>query len=43
MKTGTLFDDILVTDSVEEAEAFAEETFFKKKEEEERVGRVGGG
>jgi calreticulin len=28
---GTLFDDILVTDSLEEAQKYAEETFFKKK------------
>lgn len=29
--SGTLFDDIIVTDSLKEAQAFAEETFFKKK------------
>lgn len=34
VKTGTLFDDIIVTDSLEEARAFAKETFFKKKEAE---------
>lgn len=34
VKTGTLFDDIIVTDSLEEAQKFAEETFFKKKEGE---------
>jgi calreticulin len=37
VKTGTLFDDIIVTDSVEEAEAFAEETFFKKKDGEKKM------
>lgn len=30
VKAGTIFDDIIVTDSLEEAQAFAEETFFKK-------------
>jgi len=34
VKTGTLFDDIIVTDSLEEAQKFAEETFFKKKDDE---------
>ena len=37
VKTGTLFDDIIVTDSVEEAEAFAQETFFKKKDAEKKM------
>jgi calreticulin len=37
VKTGTLFDDIIVTDSVEEAEAFAQETFFKKKDAEKTM------
>jgi calreticulin len=37
VKTGTLFDDIIVTDSVEEAEAFAQESFFKKKEGEKTM------
>ena len=32
--SGTVFDDIIVTDSLEEAQAFAEETFFKKKDAE---------
>jgi calreticulin len=31
VKAGTIFDDILVTDSLEEAKAYAEETFNKKK------------
>uniref|UniRef100_A0A7S1UMH0 Calreticulin n=2 Tax=Grammatophora oceanica TaxID=210454 RepID=A0A7S1UMH0_9STRA len=35
--TGTLFDDILVTDSLEEAQKFAEETFFKKKDGEKEM------
>ncbi len=29
--SGSLFDDIIITDSLEEAQKFAEETFFKKK------------
>merc|ERR1711865_798048 len=32
VKTGTLFDDIIVTDSLEEAEEYAKETFFKMKD-----------
>ena len=31
VKSGTIFDDILVTDSLEEANAYAAETFLKKK------------
>merc|ERR1712146_590425 len=31
VKSGTIFDDIIVTDSLEEAKAFAQETFFKKQ------------
>lgn len=34
---GTIFDDIIVTDSLEEAQAFAKETFFKKKEGEKEM------
>ncbi|KAJ3054752.1 Calreticulin-1 [Rhizophlyctis rosea] len=34
VKSGTIFDDIIVTDSVEEAEAFAKETFLKKQPKE---------
>ena len=37
VKTGTLFDDIIVTDSVEEAKEYAEQTFFKKKEGEKKM------
>lgn len=37
VKTGTLFDDIIVTDSIEEAEKYAEETFFKKKDAEKKM------
>jgi len=37
VKTGTIFDDIIVTDSLEEAQTFAEETFFKKKEGEKKM------
>jgi calreticulin len=31
VKAGTIFDDIIVTDSLEEANAFADKTFNKKK------------
>lgn len=31
VKAGTIFDDIIVTDSLEEAQAYAKETFEKKK------------
>jgi len=31
VKAGTIFDDIIVTDSLEEAKAFADKTFNKKK------------
>ena len=31
VKSGTLFDDIIVTDSLDEAKAYAAETFLKKK------------
>jgi calreticulin len=34
VKAGSLFDDIIVTDSLDEAKAFAQETFFKKKDAE---------
>jgi len=37
VKTGTLFDDIILTDSVEEAKEYAEKTFFKKKEGEKKM------
>jgi len=37
VSAGTIFDDIIVTDSVEEAQAFAEETYFKKKEPEKAM------
>jgi calreticulin len=37
VKTGTLFDDIFVSDSLEEAQKFAEETFFKKKDAEKEM------
>merc|ERR1719393_256612 len=37
VETGTLFDDIIVTDSVEEAKEYAEKTFFKKKEGEKKM------
>eukprot|EP00543_Licmophora_paradoxa_P000107 CAMPEP_0202453008 /NCGR_PEP_ID=MMETSP1360-20130828/11095_1 /ASSEMBLY_ACC=CAM_ASM_000848 /TAXON_ID=515479 /ORGANISM="Licmophora paradoxa, Strain CCMP2313" /LENGTH=417 /DNA_ID=CAMNT_0049071997 /DNA_START=315 /DNA_END=1568 /DNA_ORIENTATION=+ len=37
VKTGTLFDDIIVTDSLEEAQKFAEETFFKKQDAEKEM------
>merc|ERR1712174_19157 len=31
VKSGTIFDDIIITDSLEEAQKFAEHTFFAKK------------
>lgn len=34
MKSGTIFDEILVTDSIEEANKFAEETWAAKKDKE---------
>merc|ERR1711933_602668 len=34
VKAGTIIDDIIVTDDVKEAQAFAEETFFAKKSAE---------
>merc|ERR1712048_1132802 len=37
VKTGTLFDDIIITDSIEEAQKYAEETFFKKKDGEKEM------
>lgn len=37
VKAGTLFDDIIVTDSLDEAFAFAEETFFKRKDAERKM------
>ena len=37
VKSGTIFDDIIVTDSLEEAQKFAEETFFKKKDAEKEM------
>lgn len=37
VKSGTLFDDIIVTDSLEEAQKFAEATFFKKKDAEKEM------
>lgn len=37
MKSGTIFDNILVTDNVKEAEDFAKETFEKTKTEEKTM------
>ncbi|GMH93116.1 hypothetical protein TrVE_jg8481 [Triparma verrucosa] len=37
VSAGTSFDDIIVTDSLPEAQAFAEETFFKKNEKEKKM------
>lgn len=37
VKSGTIFDDIILTDSIEEANAFAKETFYKKKEGEKAM------
>merc|ERR1712037_475866 len=37
VKSGTIFDDIIVTDSLKEAQKFAEETYFKKKNGEKKM------
>jgi len=37
VKAGTIFDDIIVTDSLEEAQKFGEETFFAKKDAEKAM------
>jgi calreticulin len=37
VKSGTIFDDIIVTDSLEEAQKYAQETFFKKKDGEKKM------
>ena len=37
MKSGTIFDNILVTDSVADSEEFAKETFDKTKEGEKKM------
>merc|ERR1719321_655011 len=37
VKSGTLFDDIIVTDSVEEAKKFADETFYAKRDAEKKM------
>ena len=37
VKSGTIFDNLLVTDSVEYAETFAKETFEKTKEGEKKM------
>jgi len=37
VKAGTIFDDIIVTDSADEAQQFAEETFHKKREGEKEI------
>lgn len=37
VKSGTIFDDIIITDSLEEAQKFGEETFFKKKDGEKEM------
>jgi len=37
VKAGTIFNDIIVTDSLEEAQKFAEETFFKMKDGEKAM------
>lgn len=35
--SATIFDDIIITDSLEEAQKFAEETFFAKKDNEKEM------
>ena len=37
VKSGTIFDNVLVTDSVDYAETFAKETFEKTKEGEKKM------
>merc|ERR1719235_991340 len=37
VKSGTLFDDIIITDSVEEAKKFADETFYAKRDAEKKM------
>merc|ERR1712146_211514 len=37
VKAGTIFDNIIITDSVEEAEAFMEETYKKDKDAEKKM------
>jgi len=37
VKSGTIFDDIIVTDSLKEAQKFAEETYFRKKDGEKKM------
>jgi len=37
VKSGTMFDDIIVTDSLEEARDYAQKTFFKKKDAEKEM------
>jgi calreticulin len=37
VKSGTIFDDIFIGDSLSEAQAFAEETFFKKRDGEKAM------
>merc|ERR1719171_2392613 len=37
VKSGTMFDDIIVTDSLKEAEDFAKETFFAKQDAESEM------
>merc|ERR1719443_2673564 len=37
VKSGTIFDDIIVTDSVEEAKKFADETFYAKQAGEKKM------
>merc|ERR1712054_653716 len=37
VKSGTLFDDIIVTDDIEEAKAHAKETFYAKKDAEKKM------
>lgn len=37
VKSGTIFDNIIITDSVSEAEEFAKETFDKTKEGEKKM------
>jgi len=37
VKSGTIFDDIIITDSLEEAKAFSKQTFWKKQSAEKKM------
>jgi calreticulin len=37
VKSGTMFDDIIITDNIEEANKYAKETFYKKQAGEKEM------